>query len=263
MTATSHYSEQVGVALNEFFDVGTPIVDPLWTDLTEMIKRKSAATPRHLQRELGPSEVGHPCMRKMAFGLMEIPRCNPEYDPLPSIYGVAMHTWLEGAARLDNERLGRERWLIETRVEVTAGLSGTADLYDTDSDTVIDWKNLGYTSFTAHVKDAGPTYRGQVQMYGKGFRRKGFPVKRVAIALLPRSGTLSKMHLDIMDYDEGLANTALARRDAVLSMLYDFDIENHPERYPWFPMSPSECIWCPWWNPNASSPIQCNGRATQ
>lgn len=261
MTLTDHYAQQVGAGLNEFFDVGTPIIDPLWTDLSDMIKAKSAANPRHLQRELGPSEVGHPCMRKMAYGIMEVPRCNPEYDPLPSIFGVAMHKWLEGAAELDNQRLKRERWIIERRVEVTPGLSGTADLYDTDTDTVVDWKNLGYTSFTAHVKDAGPTYKSQVQLYGKGFRRLGFDVKRVAIALLPRSGTLSKMHLDIMDYDESLANATLARRDAVLSMLYDFDVENDPERFAWFPKAPLECVWCPWWSPNAHTGIQCDGKA--
>lgn len=248
------------MTLETFFDASNPVVDPLWTDITDMIKRKAAANPRHLQRELGPSEVGHPCLRKMAFGLMEIPRCNPEYDPLPSIYGVAMHKWLEDAATYDNQQLGRQRWITETRVEVAPGLSGTADLYDTDTDTVVDYKNLGYTTFTKKSKDAGPTYQGQIQLYGKGFRRAGRPVKRVAIAILPRTGTLSKMHLEIEDYDEAKADTILARRETVMAMLNDFRIEIDPLRYNWFPITPSECIWCPWWRPDSKNqPMQCNG----
>lgn len=246
--------------LAEFFSATLPEPDPLRDDLIAMIKAKSAANPRHLQRELGPSEVGHPCMRKVAFGMMEVPRCNPEYDPLPSIIGVAMHTWLEGAARFDNENLGRERWIIETRVEVTPGLSGTADLYDKDSGTVIDWKNLGYTSFPAHVKEPGLTYRNQVQMYGKGFARLGYPVKQVAIAMLPRTGTLNKMHLHREDYDESRADAAVARRDAIIGMLDDFDIELNPDRYQWFPKTPDTCFFCPWWKPEPNSPIQCDGK---
>lgn len=249
------------VDLTQFFSASNPVVDPLWKDLADMIKAKSDANPRHLQRELGPSEVGHPCMRKLAFGLMEIPRCNPEYDPLPSIFGVAMHTWLEGAAKLANERLGRERWLTERKVEVSPGLSGTADLYDTDTDTVIDWKNLGTRSFDQHVKHSGLAYQHQVMLYGLGYARLGFPVKRVAIAMLPRSGTLRKMHLDFHDYDEGIALDVLAKRDQVIGLLDDFDVENNPERYQWFSTHPEQCFFCPWWRIEPNSPLQCNGKA--
>jgi hypothetical protein len=237
-----------------------PPADPLREDLIAMIQHKALNNPRNLQRELGPSQVGHPCMRKLAMQLMEVPRSNPEWDCLPSAYGVAMHTWLEDAARIDNERLGYERWIIETKVWVTPTLWGTADLYDTESHTVIDWKNLGYTSFDAHIKDVGPTYRHQVQLYGKGFANTGYPVKQVAIAMLPRTGTLEKMHLERMDYDETIADRVLAKRDAVVAMLQDFDIDNHPERYTWFPITPDQCFFCPFWRPEPRSPIQCSGR---
>lgn len=245
--------------LTEFFSAENPVVDPLWTDLADMIRRKAAANPRHLQVELGPSEIGHPCMRKMAFGITQVSRCNPEYDPLPSTFGVAMHTWLQEAAEYDNEQLGRRRWITETRVEIVPGLSGTADLYDCDTHTVIDWKNLGYTSFTEKVKNVGPAYRHQVFLYGKGFARLGYPVKRVAIALLPRSGTLTKMHLDFHDYDEAVADAVLARRETVICMLNDLEVDTNPERYQWFPATPYECVWCPWWRPYADNPLQCSG----
>lgn len=254
------YTPQVGVSLAEVFEASNPVIDPLWTDLAAMIRHKYSNTPRHLQVALGPSETGHPCMRRMAYAMMQVPRCNPEWDPLPSIYGTAMHTWLEDAARMDNERLGRERWLMETRVTVTAGLSGSSDLYDTDNDTVIDWKNLGYTSFPEQVKNIDITYIGQLQQYGLGFRNLGYDVKHVAIAILPRTGTLSKMHLWKVAYDEQFAQGVLNRREAVMIMIDDFSVDVDPERYSWIPITPSKCVFCPWFSPNPRSPLQCSSK---
>lgn len=249
------------MTLADFFSVENPVQEPLWLDLEAMIKHKYSNTPRHLQVELGPSEVAHPCMRKMAFATMQTPRCNPEYDPLPSITGTAMHTWLEDAARMANEALGRERWLIETRVTVTAGLSGSSDLFDTDSGTVVDWKNPGQTSFLAQVKQVDETYRGQLHLYGRGFQNAGHVVKEVAIALLPRAGTLSKMHLWHEPYDDDRAQRILDRREATLCMINDLDVDVYPNRYQWIPASPGHCSFCEFWNPNAnaSNPFQCKG----
>lgn len=249
------------IALDEFFNTPPPPPpDPLRDDLVAMVQHRHAATPRHQQVELGPSAIGHPCMRKMAYGLMQVPRSNAEYDPLPSIIGTASHTWMESAARLDNERLGRDRWLVETRIEIANGLSGSCDLFDTDNGVVIDYKFPGYTSFTKYLKDPGPTYRNQVTLYGKGFERLGYSVKQVAIAFFPRTGTLSKMHLWREDYDPERANKVLARRDAVMLMLNDLKPEIDPDRYRYFPIAPSDCVWCPWWRPEPRSPIQCGGK---
>lgn len=242
----------------EFF-ASAPVVDPLWTDLRNMIRHRYSNTPRHLQVALGPSEVGHPCMRKMAFGIMQVPRCNPEYDPLPSIQGTAMHTWLEGAARMDNERLGRERWLIETRVYVTPGLSGSADLFDVDTGTVIDWKNLGATSFSKNKTSPKRPYRRQIQLYGRGFRNAGYEVNRVAVAALPRSGRLRDMELKIEPYDDELASEILRTRDAVIGLLDDFDVDTDPNRYQWIPIDPDDCFFCPWWAAEPKTPLQCKG----
>lgn len=245
--------------LATFFDTGRPAEDPLRKDLIDMIRQKAAANPRNLQRELGPSEVGHPCTRKLAYGLMEVPACNPGMDPLPSIIGVAMHTWLEDAARYANDMLGYERWITERRVQVTADLFGTADLYDTQTQTVIDWKNLGRTTYGKYVKNIGPTYLHQVMLYGKGYLRLGYPVQQVAIAIIPRTGSLSRMHLERIDFDESIADAVLARRNDVIALLDQFDVENNPERYEWFEKVPDQCTFCDWWRPFAEGPLQCNG----
>lgn len=245
---------------------GDPARDPLWTDLTDMIRYKAVNHERNLQVALGPSEVGHPCMRRLAYGLMQAPECNPDWDCLPSAYGIAMHTWLEAAANEANDRLGYARWITERRVEIIPGLSGTADLYDTETHTVIDWKNLGYTTFHKYRKDVGPTYSNQVQLYGRGYKRLGYPVARVAIAILPRTGTLSKMHLEYADYSDEIVDQVLARREEVIRLLSDLDVENNPERFAWFETTPDTCIFCPWWRPYPSTvptPFECDGKPTK
>lgn len=239
---------------------GSPPRDALWQDLVDMIRQKAAANPRDLQVELGPSEVGHPCTRKLAYGLMAVPACNPGMDALPSIIGVAMHTWLEGAAQYANEVLGYERWITERRVQVTEDLFGTADLYDTETATVIDWKNLGRTSYTKYTKNIGETYLHQVMLYGKGYLRLGYPVKQVAIAIIPRSGTsLSRMHLERIDFDESIADAVIARRNGVIALCDQFDVENNPDRFEWFETSPDQCSFCDWWRPFPEGPLQCKG----
>lgn len=245
----------------EFFSTGNPEQDEFRDELLQMIRGRYEATPRHLQRELGPSDISHPCMRKMAFGIMETPTVNPQFDPLPSIIGTAMHTWLESAAVHANMVAGRTRWLTETRLTVAPGLTGSCDLFDLDTETVIDWKVIGSTRFAKYRKDPGPLYRTQVHLYGRGFENMGQPVKQVAIAFVPRGATLGSMHIWRADYDPAIADEALERRITVLAMLNDLDIENHPERLGWIEKSPHDCIWCNWWRAKPQGPMECEGDA--
>lgn len=245
----------------EFFSGSNPDqqADPFRDELVNMIRGRYIATPRHQQRELGPSDISHPCMRKMALGIMEAPEVNPQFDPLPSIIGTAMHTWLESAADHANMIAGRTRWLTETRLTVAPGLSGSCDLFDLDTETVIDWKVIGSTRFAKYRKDPGPIYRTQVHLYARGFENMGQSVKQVAIAIIPRGATLGSMHVWRADYDPAVADEALKRRDRVLCMLNDLDIENHPERFAWIEKSPHDCIWCPWWRPKPQGHMECEG----
>jgi len=245
----------------EFFSTTNPEqqADPLRDDLLEMIHGRYSSTPRHLQRELGPSDISHPCMRKMAFGIMESPQVNAKFDPLPSIIGTAMHAWLESAAESANMIAGRTRWLTETRLTVAPGLSGSCDLFDVDTATVIDWKVIGSTRFAKYRKDPGPLYKTQVQLYGRGFENMGQEVKQVAIAFIPRGTRLGSMHIWKADYDPTVADEALKRRETVLMLLNDLDLDNNPERFAWIEKSPHDCIWCPWWRPKPQGPMECEG----
>lgn len=243
----------------KFFDVEPIVSDPLRDELVSMIRSRDAATPRHLQVELGPSEVSHPCMRRMAYGIMAEPGGNPSFDPLPAIIGTAVHSWLDTAAQHANEVIGRERWLTETRVEVAPGLWGSCDLFDLDTGTVIDWKVVGTSRLSKYRKDPGPLYKAQVHLYGHGFKNAGHRVNRVAIAFVPRGATLHSLHVWSADYDPQITDDVLTRRQQVLCLLNDFDIENNPDRYSWFPVEPLDCAFCSWYSRTPNGPLQCGG----
>lgn len=233
--------------------------DVLRSDLMQMITDRDRATPRHQQIELGPSEIGHRCLRRLAYGLTATERANPYYDPLPSIIGTATHTWLFEAAVEANLKLNRIRWYAETKLEISQGLRGTCDLYDGDSETVIDWKVPGANRFTTYRKNMSAIYRTQVHLYGKGFVNAGYKVKQVAICLLPRGGSLSSMHLWSEPYNETIADEAIGRREMVIALCSDWDVERNPDRYQWFATTPSDCVFCPQWRPNPVGPLQCKG----
>ena len=244
--------------ITEFFAPPDPD-EMLRNDLIQVIKDRDAATERHLQKALGPSEVGHPCLRKMAYGLMDRAHANPYYDPLPSIIGTAVHSWLFTAAVLANEKLNRQRWHAEIKVKILPEMSGTADLYDADTQTVVDWKVPGKNRFDAYRREMSPIYRTQVHLYGKGLIKMGHPVSRVAICLLPRGGSLQSTYLWTEAYDERIADAAIDRFYAVIALLSDWEVEKHPERYHWFAKSAPDCVFCKYWRPRPEGPFECEG----
>lgn len=236
-----------------------PPEDILHSDLMQMIVDRYHATPRNRQIELGPSEIGHPCLRRLAYGLTGVKQSNTYFDPLPSIVGTAAHTWMQTAAHHANEQLRRERWITEKKVHVAYDLAGSCDLYDADTATVVDWKFPGANRFTAFCKNMPTIYRVQAHLYGRGFINEGLPVKTVAVCLLPRGGSLKSMHLWSEPYSDKIADEAIARRETVIALCSDWDVENNPDRYHWFAMTPVDCVFCPQFVPRPTGPLQCQG----
>lgn len=220
--------------------------------------------PRHLQKELGPSEIGDPCARKLAYKTLAPDEARPNFvDPLPSLSGTAKHTLWEQFAKSENERLGWKRWEPELTVSPREGFYGHCDLYDYLTDTVVDWKHLGKKTFQK-LKDQGPTqmYRRQGHMYGLGYERAGFPVKRVAICALPEGGLLRNAHLWSEPYDRQLALDTIARYDQIIAVSDALDVEHHPERFHLIPATPSEesCAYCEY-KSKEPGPFNCPGPA--
>lgn len=260
----------------EFLTSGAALPDPLLADLKAVVHQHATSHPRHLQARLGPSEIGHPCLRKLAQGLLyggehgvtsdgPAPRINPPGDPLPSYIGVAAHAKLEDAVALDNSRLEAKgmppRWISERKVTIRPDLSGTCDLYDMWTHTVIDFKLPGTTAMTLYRKEGpSPEYRTQAHLYGAGYIREGYPVERVGIWFLPRAGQLATSYLWTEPYDAGIVDTALSRIDLAVAMIDDLRVDEHPERLALIPRTPHHCSWCPYWSPvEHPSPVACPG----
>lgn len=230
-------------------------------ELIAMLREFSASKPRSQQQALGPSEIGHPCDRRLALGLVREERCNDSAgDPLPSIVGTGAHAQMEDMLRWYNATHGA-RFLIEQRVYPAPGFGGTMDAYDMHEAAVVDWKFPGATKMTNVRKDDDPgvVYATQAHLYGLGAENMGLPVRTVRIVALPRGGFSTGAHVWERPYDRALAQAALDRMWSTMVMAHDLDVGEHPERYDLFPTTPHMCEYCPFFAAKPRGPYQCGG----
>lgn len=235
-------------------------------ELVHYIRERAGNAPRSLQRTIGPSELGTPCTRRLGYQLTGAPRQERTPAWLP-VVGTAVHEWLaETFVRIplvandsDDER---PRYLVEHRVCVGeidgVCVTGSCDLYDRVTASVIDWKIVGKTTLTA-AKRHGPVdkYRTQVHLYGRGFLRRGLPVERVAIGYLPRNGDLSEAYLWSEHYDETVAAQALTSADAIV---YAAKLAGAERIIPQLPTADDYCATCYWYVPGAEATAEhCPG----
>jgi len=240
-----------------------PILDPQFMaigsspslvheELKYVITEAIAGDARSLQKEIGISEIGTPCTRKLAYKLAEMDPVNVGGIPWRATVGRAVHSWLQEIFMLDNQRRGFTRWLTETRVSPGdidgIPLHGNSDIYDRVTAAVIDWKIPGPTT----MKDArknGPklVYRVQSHLYGLGYKRRGLPVDRVHVVFLPSAGELNDGVYWTEPYNEKIALDALARASAVRKLIGQLGTG------PTAQLSATEtdyCNYCEWFSPN-------------
>jgi hypothetical protein len=236
--------------------------EELLADLKRLIRHGYENIPRHTQRELGPSQIGHECPRHLALATVAPEEGVARYnDPLPSLTGTAIHSLIESFVPAYNALIGEERFIAERKVFMREGFGGTADLYDTLTDTVIDWKNPSPARTAKYIKDPGSIYKRQAHLYGLGYEREGYPVKNVAVCLLPRGGQLRNAKLWAEPYDRQLALDTMKRYDQILVLADELDVEHHPERFTIFPAVPNDmCEYCPFFSPAPDgNPYRCAG----
>lgn len=235
-----------------------PTTHPIKAELIDVIRWADANKPRSLQQNVGPSEVGVDCMRRLAYRYAGVKKCNEAADPWFATVGTAVHEWLDTAINLwcanaqpeGSKYWAEPRYLTEERVRITVagdqyGISGSCDLYDVERQTVIDHKVVGATALKKYV-DKGPSnqYRTQVHLYGLGHEQAGRPVREVAIAFYPRSGYLTDMHVWSEPYDRTIAEQAIARAATIRQLAYNLPvalIPAHPDA--------AACTWCPFYRP--------------
>jgi hypothetical protein len=229
-----------------------PESEALRLSIIKLVTDASNGAARNKQKAIGPSEIGHPCTRQVAFKVAGVEK-NPSYlDPMPSILGVAFHAWME-------TNLPPADWLPEQKVYVTRDLTGHSDAYHKPSRTVVDWKLLGNTQHRQYLGGyLSSQYRVQAHSYGLGFFNAGYPVERVALAIFGRAKTLQDLFVWSEPWDPAIAQRAVARLDIVRDYVESSGASNE-NRQPLLLIEPTvgdTCYFCPY----KGSPAQglCN-----
>lgn len=195
-------------------------------DLRDMVRAYEDGRERSQQTHIGPSGIGSPCTRCLARGVLGMALTRDFDDPWCRIIGTAVHEWLECAAHTHNAAIDRARYATETRVQPHPDVlpkGGNADLYDTDTHTVVDHKVVGAEPLRKYrLNGPGPQYRIQGHLYGLGFHRLGKRVDHVAIAFWQRGGRLSDLYVWTEPFDAQIALDAINRyrtiRDQALAI---------------------------------------------
>lgn len=240
-----------------FAALNTPSKE-LANELTNIITEASRYSPRSQQVYIGPSEVGQECVRRLAYKLLDWEKANESGGgSWAANVGTAIHSFLE-----DIFSKYPERYEVEQKVQIRANLSGTVDLFDKEKGYVLDWKTTSPAGVKAKRSEgATPQQVTQVQLYGYGKAQQGVQVNKVGLIFLPTGGQITDMHIELYDYDESAALSALARLDSVYELLSSIDVEENPQMWPLIPATPSRmCMYCPYYRPFSTDlSVACNG----
>ena len=209
--------------------------------VAELIFQHSITTARSLARTVGPSGLGTACDKELSYGAHGMPRVNFGTDPWAAIVGTAVHEWMAALFRsLDG---GAGRFLVEAKASYRQ-VSGTADLYDRRTRTVIDWKTTKAGKIRTIRKTAPPpNYVTQIHTYGAGLEAGGESPERVALVFLPVDGKLTDVHAWVAPYDRSIANQAIDRYEGLRAAPLEAAAPS-PSRL---------CEWCDYHQPRGGS----------
>lgn len=246
-----------------------PPAGSLAASVIERVKQAAAGAPRSRQRAIGPSELGTPCTRRLAYRALDWdPKPNSDSDPWAATIGTSVHAWMAAAYEAENTKLAgtpaHDRYLIEHRVTLPGGITGSCDLYDRDGGDVVDWKVVGLDRLKGYRKSGpGAQYRAQGHLYGLGLQLAGEHPQRVSIVFLPRGGRIDGLHVWSEPYDPLVAVEAIKRYQAVCDFHFTVNPEAHPGRWGLLPTADAHCTWCPWFLPGSADLSQgCPGHNT-
>lgn len=224
-----------------------PTIDPiglvLADALRELIYTGATTSERDLQTAVGMSEIGGDCERQLAYKIAETPPVNVTNDPMPSIMGTGFHLHVQRMI----ERLDRRRYLVETPVTYK-GIPGTVDLYDRRRRIVIDWKSTSKAKLR-RLRTDGPPQRAQVQIqiYGAALKLLGEDPARLALAYVPRDGTLDDLWVWSTTPDQAVVDQWVSRFEGLAEMVAKGygpgDINAKPSRL---------CSWCDHYSPTSN-----------
>jgi len=227
--------------------------------------------PRSRQTALGPSEIGDPCPRKLAYKISGFPEpLSYVDDPWYAIMGTATHEFIGRSLERQNAlaiaRSEQPPWLIEQRVTVRSRIEGTLegslDAYNWLMHRVVDHKLVGKTSHTKYRR-YGPSkvYHVQIQAYGVGAVQLGLPVDKVSIAFYPRFATITEaLYVWTGPFMPELVEQALRRLDIITELVRQLNPLADPRKFRDIKSVPSaDCRLCPWLRPGDDTGETCPG----
>jgi hypothetical protein len=231
-------------------------------DLLFAIRDAVVNQPRTLQKEIGPSQIGSPCNRWLAYKLGDVPPVALKNTPWRAAVGTAVHEQFADWLHRYNAVHGF-RYLSETRVWVGDLLpgrpvTGHMDAFDTWTGTVIDLKTGTRTALDeARSGVTKPVYETQVSLYGQGAVNAGLPVRNVGILTVPRDGELSDAVWRVQPHDPERGRRGLARAGAIAQLV---DTLGGPQAAAMQPASEYYCASCDWFQPGSTDlTIGCPG----
>lgn len=220
----------------------------LWAQ--EILWQASAFSPRSLQAEIGFSELTYHCERALAYKLQcNTPPLGTE-TALKAFIGTGYHMLI--AERIEQLFGKTGRYLVETPVSYR-GVIGTADLFDTLTGRVIDWKSAGYWKMNSLRKNPEWSYNHLVQLsgYGAALDALGWNVKEICTVFVPRDGNTEDVIALVRPFDRSIADEAIDKIDAIRG-LDPATVDPSPG---------VDCIQCQFYNPGYTGDlsIYCPG----
>jgi hypothetical protein len=252
------------VILDHEGDVVPPRLAAKRQMLIDVVKAYAAADPRSNQVEIGPSEIGDPCDSRVMRRALGMPAVAWP-DPWASFVGTAVHAKLADAFEAANAAGANPgRFLLERRVWMTDGMSGSTDLTEHLSTTsavaangvvdIYDHKVLGTDTFReTKAEKLAPTskYGVQLDTYALGWRRAGYEVRTINLALWPRSGFLDGLLVIEREPNYANAEGAIDRVSALRQWALERGADESDEPWSEVPTAPGKgCGFCPFYNPH-------------
>jgi hypothetical protein len=225
---------------------------------------RSSTDNRSAQVHLGPSEIGTPCDRRLAMGLLKVRPVNPGGDGFAAWLGTQGHRgmadiyeWADG---------GSGRFAVETPLNFPSKQvpRGTGDLLDRRLRCFVDWKFMGTWALKAlSTKGPSETYRVQLHTYAYGAAQRGEKVDWIALVGLPRQGSsLKEKYVWSEPYDKSVAVSALARVKRIAEDIREDQANSVPRIDTLQAMSiAKDCTFCDFHLPGSNDlTFACNGK---
>lgn len=239
--------------MNDFMAGAPDDATELKRTLTGIIRWAESRRPRSVQWQLGPSDLGAECDRRIGYKIAGVPEVGGFNDPWVTFVGSAIHSRLQESIDTWSEVHGSSRFLTEQNAPLDDIINSHPDLLDVEKKMVIDHKSVSSDILkkyqTGDPMKEFPGYIVQVQLYGLAFELQGYEIEKVALAFYPRSGLLRSMHTWVAPYDRNLAAAAYERPYEIVDALTRLGVMDNPSRWAEVPaVAGNQCGFCPWYD---------------